>query len=235
MNRLAFLLLLLAAPLPAAAKPATPPAAATSDSAAQSALVERAVTLMHEGKLAEAVPLLDQVIAAEEKAHAGEKRQIYSASSLAETLIYMTLAATAKKEAVAFGPEWSLALFLKGFALVDLGSADAAGPLFERAVALSPGNSQYLAELGEWHKNRREWDRAYARFKSAEEFAGTVSEERRKPERSRALRGMGFVLIEQGKLDEAEKMFRKCLEIDPNDDGAKGELQYISDQRRSRT
>jgi Tfp pilus assembly protein PilF len=235
MNRLAFLVLLLAAPLPAATKPATPPAAATSDSAAQNALIERAVTLMHQGKPADAVPLLDQVIAAEEKAHSGEKRQIYSASSLTETMMYMGEAAAAKKEAVAFGPEWSLALFLKGFALVDLGSADAAGPLFERAVALSPANSQYLAELGEWHKNRREWDQAYARFEKAEQVAGTVSEERRKPERSRALRGMGFVLIEQGKLDEAEKMFRKCLEIDSNDEGAKGELEYIRDQRRSRT
>jgi Tfp pilus assembly protein PilF len=234
MNRLAFLLLLLAAPLPAAAKPAPPPAATAPDSA-QSALVERAVTLMHQGQPADAIPLLDQVIAAEEKAHSGEKRRIYSASSIGETMIYMTEAATAGKGAVAFGPEWSLALFLKGFALVDLGSADAAGPLFERAVELSPANSQYLAELGEWHKNRREWGKAYARFEKAEAVAGTVSEERRKPERSRALRGMGFVLIEQGKLDEAEKMFRKCLEIDPNDDGAKGELQYIRDQRHSTT
>jgi tetratricopeptide (TPR) repeat protein len=235
MKRLAFLLLLLAAPLPVAAQPAAPPAASAPDSAAQNALIERAVILIHDKKAAEAIPLLDRVIAAEEKAHAGEKRQIYSARSMAETLMYMAEASAAKKEAVAFGPEWSLALFLKGFALVDLGSAEAAGPLFERAVALSPGNSQYLAELGEWHKNRREWDQAYARFEKAEEVAGLVAEHRRKPERSRALRGMGFVLIEQGKLDEAEKMFRKCLEIDPNDAGAKGELQFIREQRRSRT
>lgn len=228
------LLLALAAPLPAAAQPPASSAASVPDAAAQNALIERAVTLMHEKKNAEAIPLLDQVIGAEEKAYAGEKRQIYSARSGAESLMYMLEAAAARKEAVAVGPEWSLALFLKGFALVDSGSADAAGPLFERAVALSPANSQYLAELGEWHKSRREWDQAYARFKKAEDVAGLVSEHRRKPERSRALRGMGFVLIEQGKLDEAEKMFRKCLEIDPNDEGAKGELEFIRQQRRSR-
>jgi len=233
MKRLAFLLLLWAAPLPAQ-QPA-PPAAAAPDSAAENALIERAVILIHQKKAAEAIPLLDQAIAILEKAHAGEKRQIYSARSPAETLMYMLEAAAAKKEALAVGPEWSLALFLKGFALVDLGSMEAAGPLFERAVALSPANSQYLAELGEWHKNRREWDQAYARFKKAEEVAGLVAEHRRKPERSRALRGMGFVLIEQGKLDEAEKMFRECLKIDPNDDGAKGELEFIRQQRRSRT
>lgn len=235
MRCLAFLLLLvMIAPLPAAAKPKAPPATSTTDSAAQNALIERAVILIHQKKAGEAIPLLDRVIEAEEKAHSGEKRQIYSAGSAAESLLYMVEASAAGKAAVAFGPEWSLALFLKGFALVDLGSTEAAGPLFERAVALSPANSQYLSELGEWHKNRREWDQAFARFKKAEDVAGIVSEHRRKPERSRALRGMGFVLIEQGKLDEAEAMFRKCLEIDPNDEGAKGELEFIRQQRRSR-
>jgi Flp pilus assembly protein TadD len=232
----AYWLLALAVPVAAAAQPAAPPAASTTDSKAENALIERAAVLIGERKAAEAIPLLDQVIAAEEKAHSGETRQVYSAGSTTETLLYLLEATAAKKEAVAFGPEWSLALFLKAFALIETGAGEAAGPLLKRAVELSPANSQYLAELGEWHKNRREWDQAYARFKKAEEVAGLASsEERRKPERARALRGMGFVLIEQGKLDEAEKMFRKCLEIDPGDQGAKSELQYISEQRRSRT
>ena len=84
MKRLASLLpllLLLAAPLPAEAQAAAPSAASAPDSAAQNALIERAAILIHRKKAAEAIPLLDQVIAAQEKANTGEKRQVYSAQS----------------------------------------------------------------------------------------------------------------------------------------------------------
>jgi tetratricopeptide (TPR) repeat protein len=236
MNRLASLLLplLLAAPLPAAAKPAPAPAGA-ADPAAHDARIERAAALIREKKPAEAIELLDRMIIAEEKAHAGEKRRIYSSRSPAETLSYMLEAAAAGVEAVAVGSEWSDAVFFKGFALIDLGKHDEAGVLLKQAVGLAPANSQFLAELGEWHKTRREWEQAYSWFEKAEDRSSFSPEHSKKPHRSRALRGMGFVRIEQGRLDEAEKIFRKCLEIDPNDQGAKGELQYIREQRGLRT
>jgi tetratricopeptide (TPR) repeat protein len=229
------LLLLVAAPLPAAAKPAAPPAGAVSDADAHSALIVRAALLIRDKKPAEAIELLDWIIAAQEKAHAGETRRIYSSRGPEETLFYMLEAAGAKVEAVAVGSEWSDAVFFKGFALIDMGRHDEAGVLLKRAVELAPANSQFLAELGEWHKTRREWEPAYSWFEKAEDRSSFSPKHSKKLHRSRALRGMGFVLIEQGKLDEAEKMFRKCLEIDSNDEGAKGELQYIRDQRRSRT
>jgi len=34
-------------------------------------------------------------------------------------------------------------------------------------------------------------------------------------------------LIEQGKLDEAEEIYKRCLEIDKNDRNAKHELEFI--------
>jgi hypothetical protein len=34
-------------------------------------------------------------------------------------------------------------------------------------------------------------------------------------------------LTEQGKLDEAEAMYRKCLVLDPKDSNALRELEYI--------
>lgn len=58
------------------------------------------------------------------------------------------------------------------------------------------------------------------------------AEEARPHLRGEALRCQGFALIEQGKLDEAEKRFREALSIDANDAKAQGELRYISEQRK---
>ena len=92
-------------------------------------------------------------------------------------------------------------------------------------------DAQYQAELGEWYKSRKDWARAYAAFEQASTAAEFSPEEAKSFEKRRALRGMGFALSEQGKFDEAEKLFRQCLKLDPNDAGAKQELEYIREQR----
>jgi len=50
-------------------------------------------------------------------------------------------------------------------------------------------------------------------------------------ELTRALRGMGWVRSEQRRFDEAEKLFRECLALKPDDTKAKSELEYIAQQR----
>jgi Flp pilus assembly protein TadD len=192
---------------------------------------DQAWQLIQDKKPAEAIEALDRTIAEQSRAHAGERRQIYCAHSPAETLMYTGMAAQAKKEAVVLDPTWCMAIFLKGFALIDLDRSDEAGPLLEQALAMAPMNAQFLAELGEWHKVRREWDTAYSLFERAAAGAELSTDAVKLGHKTRALRGMGFVLIEQGKLDEAERLFRQCLELDPNDDHAKNELEYIRQQR----
>jgi tetratricopeptide (TPR) repeat protein len=180
---------------------------------------------------AAAIERFDRVIAWYEAHYADEKRQIYCARTPTETLIYMTLAASQKKDAIAIESTWSDAIFFKAFALIDLGRRDEAKPLIERAIAMAPHNSQYLAELAEYKKGDRDWQGAYDLFEQAAGAAELVDQPARQVPLSRAWRGMGFVLIEMGRLDEAEAMFRKCLERDPNDRGARSELDYIRQQR----
>jgi len=201
--------------------------------AARGKPTEQAWELIRDKKPAEAIVKLDRIIADEARRHADERRQIYCAHSPAETLMYSGMAAQASKGAVVLDPTWCMAIFLKAFALIDLNRPDEAKPLFDRAVAMAPMNSQFLSELGEWHKVRREWDTAFALFERASSAAELSAEEIRMGHKGRALRGMGFVLIEQGKLDEAERLFRQALELNPNDEGAKNELQYIEEQRQS--
>ena len=37
--------------------------------------------------------------------------------------------------------------------------------------------------------------------------------------------------MEQGKWDAAEEIYRQCLTLDPNDQKAKNELDYIAEHR----
>ena len=46
-----------------------------------------------------------------------------------------------------------------------------------------------------------------------------------------ALRCQGYALVEEHKLDEAEKRYQEALRINPDDQKARGELQYIAQQR----
>jgi Flp pilus assembly protein TadD len=192
---------------------------------------DQAWELIRDKKPAEAIVKLDRVIATEASRHEDERRQIYCAHSPAETLMYTGMAAQAGKGAVVLDPTWCMAIFLKGFALIDLNRPDEAKPLFDRAVEMAPMNSQFLSELAEWHKVRREWGTAFTLFERSSAASELSNEENRIAHKGRALRGMGFVLIEQGKLDEAERLFHQALELDPNDASAKNELQYIEEQR----
>src|SRR3954454_12022723 len=114
--------------------------AAPSPKSADSQLIETAYDFIHSGKPGEALPVLDGIISRSTALYAGEKRQIYTSRSPTEALYYMALAASQKKSAVAIDETWSMALYLKGFALIDLERADEAKPLFDKAIAMAPMN-----------------------------------------------------------------------------------------------
>lgn len=199
------------------------------------AKIDEAFSLIKGGKPTEALPILDQIIARCEKAHAGEKRQIFSASSMTETILYAGLAAAAKKDALVLDDTWGMAHFLKGFALIDLNRPGEAKTQLDRAIELAPMNAQFLAERGEWHKGRKDWTKAYADFDSASTAADFSPDDLKKDHKARALRGMGFVKIEQGNLKGAEKLFKQSLKFDPNNAKARSELEYIKSLKRGST
>lgn len=193
--------------------------------------LSEAYSLIAQKKPADAIELLNPLIVVQEAEQAADTRRHYCARSAAETMAYMLMAATDKVSAVANGEECSLSLYLKAFALIDLKKGDEAKVFLDRAITLSPLNSQFLGELGEWYKARRQWPEAIEAFKRAESAAGFSPAEMKVGHQTRAWRGLGFVLIEQGKLDQAETMFRKCLTVNPSDRIAQGELDYIKSLR----
>lgn len=190
--------------------------------------LEQATSLIRQGKSAEAIPVLDQVIAAEESRNRDEKRLTFSARSMTEAILYAGLGAAAKKAAVVLDGTWSGAYFAKGYALIDLNRSEDAKAYLDKAIGLAPMNAQFLAERGEWFKNHKDWVHAFADFEEAASAANFSPDAVKSFEQRRAWRGMAFARTEQGKLDEARDLLKKCLKLDATDDKCQHELDYVN-------
>jgi tetratricopeptide (TPR) repeat protein len=169
------------------------------------------------------------------KAHYGaSKQKIFCARSPEESLGLMMKAAADKNNAVALSFIWSDPYFMKAYALEDLGHMSEAKATLQQALKLSPFNAQYLAEMGQIHAREKNWSKAEQLYREAEDNATLSPPEARAGDLARARRGLGYVLVELGKLDEAERKYQQCLAANPNDTKAKAELQYVREQKAKR-
>jgi tetratricopeptide (TPR) repeat protein len=102
-------------------------------------------------------------------------------------------------------------------------------------LELSPHNPHYLCELGEIYQLEKNWPKAIETFKQAEDENPLAPDDTRAVELARARRGIGYVLVELGKLDEAEKKYEQCLKTDPKDTQAARELEYVRQLKKQRS
>jgi tetratricopeptide (TPR) repeat protein len=210
-----------------------PETAAHDNEAEQMQLVNAGARLLQAHKPSEAIVDLDKVIAHYEARNAEKPGTAYCARSPAESLVYLVQAAKDKTAASVYGPAWCDAYFLRGYALIELGRIGEARAALERAVQLAPREAHYRSELAELYVREKRWDEALAAFDASARVAEeSVQAERKNVELGRALRGKGFVLVELGRLEEAEAIYRKCLEIDPADTKAANELRYVQSRRQ---
>ncbi len=216
----------------------TMPAVAADKARREDPLVKplnAAMVLMTQGHAAEASAAVDPILAAYEAQFASEQRQMYCGMSPPQTLLYMIMAAKEKRSAIAVSPGWCDALFLKGFSLIDQKQVEAGLPFLARAAAMAPAHAHYLNELGYAYQTLRRSPESLTAYGSAADYANILDNPAKTIEQTRAWRGMGYILVEQGKWDEAAEMYRKCLKSDPNDAKAKGELRYIAQARPKAT
>jgi tetratricopeptide (TPR) repeat protein len=224
-----------------AAKAASAPAAnaaAAPRPTENTAELDEVSRLMRAGKLQEALVLADAVVQSYEDRYRRGKIQVYGSRSPAEAQAYLNDVGrkpTQGKEALEAGvypSTWGDAYYLKSFILTEMKRGADAKKAIEAAVALSPHNAAYRAELGQLLLKEKNFDEAAKEFKRAEadarEFSPTGVRNR---ELARALRGQAFVLVEKKDLDGAEKMYNECLKLDANDPVAKAELRYIAQKR----
>jgi len=203
-----------------------------------STLLREAQKLLKEKKLPDAIEKCDQVIASFKAHYGNRKEKFYCARTSAETLGYMLMAAAEidkgtfqYTKAVALSPTWAEAYFKKAYALQDLGRTAEAKSNIMLAVELSPWSCKYLCELGSIYKLEKNWSKAKEVFALAEDQASIGPDESKAMELSMARRGSGYVLVELGQLDEAEKKYQQCLAADPNDKPAAAELEYVRNLR----
>ncbi len=195
-------------------------------------LLEYAAAEIHKGKAQGAIDeYLDPVITYYHQTYGSTSYKVYCSSSPNEALMYMLMSLKTKQPAVALHSTWCDAVFLKAYALINLGRPDEAKPLIEEAIAHAPSNSHYLSELGNWYQQKKDWPNALGTFSRALEAAPLMPAEVQKAEKGRALRGTGYSLSELGRYDEAEDAYHNALTLDPNDKVAQAELVYIAHKR----
>ncbi|MCM3681436.1 MULTISPECIES: tetratricopeptide repeat protein [Sphingomonas] len=178
-----------------------------------------------------ALDILAPVLAAYEADHAQETRRIYCGMSLQETLLYGMMAAKDKVGAVMLPPGYCTALYLKGYALVDLGRIAEAKPIYERLLTLAPMYAQYQTEYGQLLRLEKDWPRMLAICTKASEAAAIADPAIKPMQQGAALRCQGYALTELHRYAEAEQRYRDALAINPNDAKAQNELGYIAQQR----
>lgn len=183
-----------------------------------------------------AIRELDLAIARCQRDYPPDGPVVFASRGPTETIYYLLTAAAEEesRDTITIGPACAEALYLKGYAMLDLGEVEQAHTLVAQAIAMAPVNSRFLSELGHIYHTKREWEKALAAFVRAEEAAETFSpDDVKELELSRAKRGVGYSLIELGRLDEAESKFNECLDINNDDERAKRELDYIRHLREN--
>jgi tetratricopeptide (TPR) repeat protein len=234
--------------------PQTEPASSSNNGgehAGTEAYIARGMSLLGERRCEEAIRLgFDPAIAEFERSFEPGTRVIGSRTGGASALLLLVTAASDGRNAVVIDAQYSDAIYMRAYCLVELGRVPEAAQALQRALEIIPDDVAYSCELGNIMQERREWApsleiyrRALANVDALDStgaFNGTPEYPTGLPIlgltltdwRRRAMRGVGFSLIEVGDLDGAETMFRRVLEIDPNDERALSELAFIAERRR---
>lgn len=211
-----------------------PAASALDSSEHPKQYVEQAYQFIADKNHREALNALNKAVELCSDYYNDPQQTVYAARTTSENLLYLLQAASNEQQAITVDTTCSDALYLKGFTSLNFGKIEEAEELVKRAIDMAPANALYLAELGHILHVKKQWQEALAIFTQAEEAAENFSpQEVQAVELTRAKRGIGFSLIELNRLDEAEAKFKECLEIDPKDEGALRELEYIEHLRQS--
>lgn len=227
--------LLLCWAAPSYAEVVSEPTTATRENEArQMQVVNAGAQLLKERRPAEAIEnYFDKVVASYTARYPAGATATYCARSAPERLFYLVQASADKKAAVVIGPTWCDAYYLRAYGLIELGRNAQAHESLEKAISMSPNTAHYLAELASLYAREKNWNEALARYETASQLAREFSPpESKLLELGEALRGKGYVLVELGRLEEAESTYKQCVEVNSADKAAAAELRYVQSRRQ---
>jgi tetratricopeptide (TPR) repeat protein len=126
-------------------------------------------------------------------------------------------------------PAYGEACYLLGYLAVEEGDYAAARRHVERGLGLEPDHPLLLCELGMIEGGACRHGEALDCYRRAADSRPWTPP----PVVARALRGVGFSLIELGELDRAEEAFRQSLELEPGNTTARKELEIVGLMRKT--
>lgn len=138
-----------------------------------------------------------------------------NASGIEKTVVWVT-------------PSYSKAFYLLGFLTVEREDWSNAIKYIDQGLTLESDHPLLLCEKAMILSRMKRHEEAYDLFVKAIDTRPWASPQHR----ARAMRGAAVALIDLKRLDEAEEMLKKSLELVPDNEAAKHELRYIEDLRR---
>ena len=185
------------------------------------------IQLIQGGQPQQAIDKLNPLLAEYQGLYPGDQQKLCKVEDY-ETAAYATL--PGGKVATLVDGGWCIALWARGFAMIDLQQIDGAVPFLERAAAMAPFHPHYLSELGYAYQAQKQWQRSYDLYARAADAAKRESGDRQKKSLRRAWFGMAYDQIELGRLDVAEGLLRQCLALTPDDQAVKDEQQFVVEE-----
>lgn len=140
---------------------------------------------------------------------------------------YVTWKERPKHNVQWIGNAYPRAYYHLGFLCVKRKDFNRAIAYLDDGLRLEPTNPKFLFEKAQALVHTRRFEEALALYDQVSEVGAYVSGS----DIAVRHRGRGFVLIELGRLDDAEAAFRASLEIEPENGIALNELTYIEHLR----
>lgn len=195
--------------------------------------LEQATLALQKRDADTALPRLNDAIAQFEKTFADFPAPYYAAQNRVEALYYLMQAANsdAKSNTYVIDGNWANLYYLRAYAHIEKGDLAAAQRDLDTLLKLSPANALAYNERGHLHSLRKDWQAAQADFQAAIDHNLTDNDHERDNINARAQRGLAFILIEEGKLDDAEAIYQELLQKNPNDAMSQNQLAYIQQLR----
>lgn len=221
------------------AAPAPPPAVLTADQIGK--LLQEGTDVLKQGNAELAIKNYFEPVNQSfmrQTAKAGADDEIYATHSATETAAYTAKVAKENEGAskplrlVTVDGTWTDALVLKARALAQLNHAPEALSALNQASTLSPGYPPVWLEMGSVYKSQKNWEQSFKAYKTAENDAGAIEDKSAQNlALASALRGQAVAMIELGRLDDAETLYKRCLKMDPADTAATDGLAQVQARR----
>jgi len=152
-----------------------------------------------------------------------DKNEYFCFNNLLEKLIYIDTFKP-EKEVMQIPENYAEMYFKCGNVLFEIEEYDNAKIVLEKAICYNPVNTEYLFELGEVYKVKKDWDMVLKINKDCLKYAYTNKSI------ARCYRNLGYYYVEEEKYEYAIALFNLSINYDKEGMVAYSELYYISNK-----